>query len=257
MFDLVALAYQANLTRVLTFMMAAEVSDQTYNHIGVPDAFHPLSHHDNDPAKMERLAKIQRYHTRGVRASSRQARGDARWRRHHARPLDPAVRQQHEQQQRAQPLSAADGARRGGCGRMQGGQHISFTDRTPLANVLLTLLDNVRRARESPGRQHRLHRGDLSLAATLAVASRLLAALLWRLRCYCHRQCQPSGSVDVRGAGGARRSNRRAPGSCWPAKADVNSTDDDGTTALHWAVHYGYTDLVDLLLKGGRRAPRE
>jgi hypothetical protein len=46
MFDLVALAYQAGMTRVFTFMVAAEVSGQTYNFIGVPDAFHPLSHHN-------------------------------------------------------------------------------------------------------------------------------------------------------------------------------------------------------------------
>src|SRR5437016_14638682 len=61
--DLVALAYQANMTRVFSFMMAAEVSGQTYNHIGVPDAFHPLSHHNNEQSKMDRLAKVQAYHT--------------------------------------------------------------------------------------------------------------------------------------------------------------------------------------------------
>ena len=63
MFDLVALAYQANMTRIFSFMVAAEVSGQTYNFIGVPDAFHPLSHHNNEQAKMERLAKVQAYHT--------------------------------------------------------------------------------------------------------------------------------------------------------------------------------------------------
>jgi hypothetical protein len=63
MFDLVALAYQANLTRIFSMMMAAEVSNMTYNHIGVSDAFHPLSHHQNDKAKMERLVRIQTYHT--------------------------------------------------------------------------------------------------------------------------------------------------------------------------------------------------
>ncbi len=63
MFDLTALAYQANMTRVFSMMMAAEVSGQTYNHIGVSDAFHPLSHHQNDQAKMERLVKIQTYHS--------------------------------------------------------------------------------------------------------------------------------------------------------------------------------------------------
>ncbi len=63
MFDLIALALQGNLTRVFTFMMAAEVSEQTYGFIGVPDAFHPLSHHANEQAKKDRLTKIQTYHT--------------------------------------------------------------------------------------------------------------------------------------------------------------------------------------------------
>src|SRR5437667_5821326 len=63
MFDMVALAYQANLTRIFTFMMAAEVSNMTYNHIGVSDAFHPVSHHQNDPKRMETCAKIQTYNT--------------------------------------------------------------------------------------------------------------------------------------------------------------------------------------------------
>jgi hypothetical protein len=63
MFDLVSLALQANMTRIFTFMVAAEVSGQTYNFIGVPDAFHPLSHHNNEQAKMDRLAKVQAYHT--------------------------------------------------------------------------------------------------------------------------------------------------------------------------------------------------
>ena len=63
MFDLMALAYQANMTRIFTMMMAAEVSSLTYNHIGVSDAFHPLSHHNNEQAKMDKLVKIQTYHT--------------------------------------------------------------------------------------------------------------------------------------------------------------------------------------------------
>ena len=60
---LVALAYQANMTRIFTFMMAAEVSGQTYNRIGVSDAFHPLSHHNNQPAVVKQMSKINRYHT--------------------------------------------------------------------------------------------------------------------------------------------------------------------------------------------------
>ena len=64
MFDTVALAWQANLTRITSFMMAAEVSNMTYNHVDVPDAFHALSHHQNNAAKLERLQRVQTYHTR-------------------------------------------------------------------------------------------------------------------------------------------------------------------------------------------------
>jgi hypothetical protein len=63
MFDMIALAYQANLTRVFSFMMAGEGSNQTYNHVGVADAFHPLSHHQNDKVRKEKLVKIQTYHS--------------------------------------------------------------------------------------------------------------------------------------------------------------------------------------------------
>src|SRR5690606_12135288 len=62
MFDLIALAYQADLTRVASYIMVAEGTNRTYNHIGVPDAFHPVSHHANDLERMRRLVRIQTYH---------------------------------------------------------------------------------------------------------------------------------------------------------------------------------------------------
>src|SRR5690606_12641469 len=62
MFDLLALAYQADLTRVASYIMVAEGTNRTYNHIGVPDAFHPLSHHANDLERIKRLIKIQTWH---------------------------------------------------------------------------------------------------------------------------------------------------------------------------------------------------
>ncbi len=62
LFDLIALAYQADLTRVVSFVMAAEATNRTYVHVGVPDAFHPVSHHANDLERIRRLTVIQRYH---------------------------------------------------------------------------------------------------------------------------------------------------------------------------------------------------
>ena len=63
MFDLLAVAYQTNMTRIATFMMAAEVSNTPYPHVGVPDAFHPLSHHAENKQSMEKLTIVQRYHS--------------------------------------------------------------------------------------------------------------------------------------------------------------------------------------------------
>src|SRR5206468_9654484 len=62
MFDLLALAFQADLTRVATYIMVAEGTNRTYNHIDVPDAFHPVSHHANDLKRIEKLVKIQSWH---------------------------------------------------------------------------------------------------------------------------------------------------------------------------------------------------
>ena len=62
MFDLQVLAFQADITRVITFQIAREVSTRTYPQIGVPDAHHPISHHQLDPVKMAKLAKISGYH---------------------------------------------------------------------------------------------------------------------------------------------------------------------------------------------------
>jgi Protein of unknown function (DUF1552) len=64
MFDLLAVAYQADLTRVFTFMMSRELSQRTYPQIGVPDQHHGVSHHGNDPEKIAKVAKINAYHAR-------------------------------------------------------------------------------------------------------------------------------------------------------------------------------------------------
>jgi len=63
MFDLMALAFQADITRVITFSMDREASMRTYSNLGISEGFHPLSHHGSQAAKMDKLVQIQRYHT--------------------------------------------------------------------------------------------------------------------------------------------------------------------------------------------------
>jgi hypothetical protein len=140
MFDLAALAYQGNLTRIQSFMIAPEVSEQTYNHIGVPDAFHALSHHANDEAKKARLVKIQRYHTevfaKFLGKLSKMPDGDGSMLDHSILLYGSNMSNSNAHNQYPLPTTLIGG----GCGKLRGGQHINFPERTPLANVLLTVL---------------------------------------------------------------------------------------------------------------------
>jgi hypothetical protein len=63
MFDLMALAFQADITRVITLSMDHEASMRTYTNLNIAEGFHPLSHHGNNPQKMDKLVEIQNYHT--------------------------------------------------------------------------------------------------------------------------------------------------------------------------------------------------
>src|SRR5690348_1820127 len=62
MFDLMAVAFQADITRVSTFMMAREVSYRTFPMLNIAEGFHPASHHQNNPARLEQLTRINTYH---------------------------------------------------------------------------------------------------------------------------------------------------------------------------------------------------
>jgi hypothetical protein len=139
MFDLIALAYQGNLTRIQSFMLAPEVSEQTYNHIGVPDAFHALSHHANDPAKKDRLSLIQRYHTavfaKFVEKLSKMPDGDGTMLDHSILLFGSNMSNSNAHNQYPLPTAVLGK----GCGKIKGGQHIYFPERTPLANLLLTI----------------------------------------------------------------------------------------------------------------------
>jgi hypothetical protein len=142
LFDLVALAFQANMTRVFSFMMAAEVSGQTYPNIGVPDAFHPLSHHNNEPAKMDRLAKVQTYHTqvfaKFLDRLAKMPDGDGTMLDHSMFLYGSNMSNSNAHNHYPLPTSIV-----GGWKKLKGGQHLILPERTPLANVLLTMLDRA------------------------------------------------------------------------------------------------------------------
>ena len=142
LFDLVALAYQANMTRIFSFMMAAEVSGQTYNHIGVSDAFHPLSHHNNEAAKMARLVKVQAYHTqvfaKFLDKLAKMPDGDGTMLEHSLFLYGSNMSNSNAHNHYPLPTSIV-----GGWKTVKGGQHLVPAEHTPLANVLLTMLDRA------------------------------------------------------------------------------------------------------------------
>jgi hypothetical protein len=143
MFDTVALAWQAGLTRVTSFMMAAEVSNMTYNHVDVSDAFHALSHHQNNAAKLERLLRVQTYHSRVfakfVQKLSEMPDGDGSMLDHSILLYGSNMSNSNAHDHFPLP-SAVIG---GGCGAIKGGQHIRYPDHTPVSNLMLTLLQRV------------------------------------------------------------------------------------------------------------------
>jgi hypothetical protein len=140
MFDMVALAYQANLTRIFSFMMAGEGSNVAYTHIGVSDAFHPLSHHQNDRARKERLVRIQTYHSQAfakfLAKLAAMPDGDGSMLDHSILLYGSNMSNSNAHDEFPLPTLVVGG----GCGTLKGGQHLRYPDRTPLANLHLTLL---------------------------------------------------------------------------------------------------------------------
>lgn len=143
LFDMIALAWQTNQTQVASMMMAKEVTMRTYPNLQITEAFHPLSHHANDPAKIERLIQIQNYHTQvfakfiGKLAKTEDGDGSL---------LDHSIilygaNMSNSDLHNNDPLPNAVLGR--GYGRIKGGQHLRYAQDTPHANLLLTLLNRA------------------------------------------------------------------------------------------------------------------
>ena len=143
MFDLQLLALQGDVTRVITFQLARETSNRTYPEIGVPDAHHPLTHHGNDPEKIAKVAKINRFHVSLFAeflqklAATREGVGSLL--DHVLYLYGSGMGNPNVHDHTNLPILVAGGA----AGRVRGGRHIQYENATPLANLHLTLLDKV------------------------------------------------------------------------------------------------------------------
>ena len=140
MFDLQVLALQADITRVISFQLAREVSTRTYPQIGVPEAHHPTSHHQNDPEKLAKLTKINTYHVSLFAylleklKATREGGGSLLDNSMYLFGSGMGNPDVHDHSKL--PILVAGGA----AGRMKGGRHINYAEPTPLSNLLLTLL---------------------------------------------------------------------------------------------------------------------
>ncbi len=143
MYDLQILALRADLTRVISFQMAREASTRTYPQIGIPEPHHPISHHLDNPEKLAQLAKINQYHVSLfgylVEQLKATADGDGTLLDHTTYLLGSGLGNPNVHDHRNLPIVVASGAG----SSIAGGRHIKYDELTPMANLHLTLLDDV------------------------------------------------------------------------------------------------------------------
>jgi hypothetical protein len=143
MFDLWALAFQGDITRVTTFMMARELSTRTYPQVGVAEGHHPVSHHQNVPEQIEKHAKINTYHVTLLAGFLDRLRkipdGQGNLLDHSMILYGSGMSNGNVHSHDILPALIAGGA----AGRLQGNRHVKVPLMTPLSNVLVSLLDKA------------------------------------------------------------------------------------------------------------------
>jgi hypothetical protein len=143
MYDLQWLAYQADLTRVFTFMLGREVSSRTFPEIGVSEPHHGLSHHRDDPTQLETFAKVNTYQTQLFASFLEKLRstpdGDGNLLDHTMLLYGAGLSNPNEHSHIDLPLLLVGG----GTGRLDGGRHLQYPIDTPVTNLLLSMLDKV------------------------------------------------------------------------------------------------------------------
>ena len=143
MFDLQLLAFRGDITRVVTFQLAREASTRTYPEIGVPEPHHPVTHHGNDPVKLEKVARINQFHVslfaNFLKRMNEIPEAGGTLLDHSLYMYGSGMGDPDAHDHSNLPIVVAGGA----AGKMQGGRHMQFDDPTPLSNLHLTLLNKV------------------------------------------------------------------------------------------------------------------
>ncbi|MEP7351821.1 MAG: DUF1552 domain-containing protein [Acidobacteriota bacterium] len=143
LYDLQLLAFQSDLTRVITFMYGREQTGRPYPQIGVPEAHHPLTHHQADPVKMDKCAKIQRHHmelfAEYLGKLSKTPDGDGSLLDHVVLLFGSGISNSDRHSHGPLPTFLVGG----GGGTLKGGRHLVYPEHTPLTNLQLTMLNKL------------------------------------------------------------------------------------------------------------------
>jgi hypothetical protein len=143
MMDLQVLALQSDLTRVISFMIAKEQSPRPYPQIGVPEAHHPLSHHNNVPELIEKMSKINRYHTQLFSKYLKKLKavpdGDGSLLDHMTILYGAGISNSNGHSGDNLPLMLVGG----GAGKLKGGRHLKYSNKPSQANLLMTIMDKM------------------------------------------------------------------------------------------------------------------
>ena len=143
MFDLAALAFQADITRVFTLLLGREQTNRPYPFIGVPEAHHSISHHQNDPIKLAKAAKINTYHidllARFAETLRSTSDGNGSLLDHSMIMQGSGLSNSDQHSHIDLPLVVVGG----GAGKLKGGRHLKFAKDTPMNNLHMSLLEKV------------------------------------------------------------------------------------------------------------------
>jgi Protein of unknown function (DUF1552) len=143
MFDLQVLAFQADITRVTTLMIGREEGGRSYPQAGVPEGHHSISHHDNNPEKLAKLAKIDAYHVKQMSIFLGKLRqtpdGDATLLDNSMILYGGGISNGNMHNHEHLPIVLAGG----GAGQLKGGRHIEYKQDTPMSNLLRSVLDKA------------------------------------------------------------------------------------------------------------------
>jgi len=143
MCDLMVLAFQTDMTRVISFMMAREGSNRSYRSIGIADGHHSVTHHQNDPEKIAKTIKIDELHVKSfaylVDKMDKTKDGDGTLLDHSLLLYGSSISDGNAHTHHDLPLVLVGGA---GC-NVKGGRHIRYPKETPMNNLLLTMLDKA------------------------------------------------------------------------------------------------------------------